>query len=131
MKPSILIWIYLVLGCFVLDAGIGSLGSSFLQYTIIDDSFRLIFAAMSIAAIIGLSRRVAWAKIVAFIVIVADRIITTGLSTNLYLTFDIEGMALLLASSLIFSIPLLFLAYKIYTSEPLKIYLSKSQPSSR
>jgi len=76
MKPSILVWIYLVLACFVLDAGIGALGSSFLQYTTVDDSFRLIFATMSIAAIIGLSRRIAWAKIVAFIVIVADRIIT-------------------------------------------------------
>ncbi len=94
----------------------------------------VISAIVSIVAIIGLARRIAWARIIAIIAIVAEVISVIGFTIYAYLTIDIKEVTDILLSSLvsapIFYIPLLFLAYKIYTSEPLKAYLSRPPPRS-
>ncbi len=156
MKPSILNWIYLVLGYLVLDTILQVVGgfqyafkpgndNSFFDFSIFPVTtatafyfpiFPIITAAASIVAIIGLTRKMAWAKIIAFVVIVVDRFIALSFSVYVYLASDdvkeiTDILMSSMMSSLIFSIPLLFLAYKIYTSEPLKIYLSRPQLNSR
>lgn len=134
MKPNILYWTYLGLGYLLLDNILEMWGYFREVGNDTDALYVPVIIVATIVAIIGLVKRVAWAKIVAFVAIGVDIFLTLGLTIYLVVVGLIDNageVAQLLVSSLTFSIPLLFLAYKLYTSEPLKIYLSKPQLSSR
>ncbi len=135
MKPSIVNWGYLGLG-YVLLNNVSAIGSNvqtlfernfvFIEYPIL----QIIIIVLSIAALGGLVKKAPWARVISVITIGLDTL--HALSMGMFVMVVSKGnYTSSLIWSLLVGIPLLFLAYKFYTSEPLKVYLSKSQPSSR
>ncbi|MCU7920766.1 MAG: hypothetical protein KZQ95_20785 [Candidatus Thiodiazotropha sp. (ex Epidulcina cf. delphinae)] len=125
MKASIVIWAYIGLG-YILLSNILDIVIYLFQ---MPDTFPIIssvvFAAATIA-IFGLMKRTSWARIIAFSVVVVEVLLMLGMS--IYFQRVMPEMRInFLTSSLVFGVPLSFLAYKIYSSEVLKIYLSKQE----
>jgi hypothetical protein len=82
----------------------------------------------SIVAIIGLIV-VPWSRIVAIIVIAIQAINT--ILASIHFVVDAKGStADMLMSSIIVDILLLFLAFRIYSSEPLKNYLTNTSQAT-
>ncbi|MCU7936216.1 MAG: hypothetical protein KZQ99_15300 [Candidatus Thiodiazotropha sp. (ex Dulcina madagascariensis)] len=125
MKASIVIWAYIGLG-YILLSNILDIVIYLFQ---MPDTFPLIssvvFAAATIA-IFGLMKRTSWARMIAFSVVVVEVLLMLGMSIYFQRVMPEMGINFL-TSSLVFDVPLLFLAYKIYSSEALKIYLSKQE----
>ncbi len=129
MKPSIVNWGYLGLG-YVLLNNVSAIGSSvqtlfernsvFIEYPIL----QIIIIFLSVAALGGLVKETPWARVISVIAIGLDTLL--AFSMSMFVMIVSKGnYTNSLIWSLVVGIPLLFLAYKIYTSEPLKIYLSK------
>ena len=137
MKQGILYWIGLVLAYEALD-GIVIIAMGVQRAIESGDNishfpfYLVTIIVASIAAILGLARRVAWARVLAFVVLITSVLgsisITAYFVLSGYSGADISkepwwpGMWV---SSLIFNTLYLFLAYKLYTSTALKTYLSQ------
>lgn len=124
MKPRIIIWVYLGLSYILL--------TNMLDIVIYSSqgkpgNFPVITAAIFVAAtfaIIGLIKRASWARIITLVVVVVEVLSTIGISIYFQSVMPDMGFNLL-TSFLVFDGPLVFLAYKIYTSEAFKFYFSK------
>jgi len=124
MKPNIIKWTYIALGYVLLNNTLSVLhvfqhGGSTLLYP----GLSIIYIIASIVAIIGLIKVAPWSRIVAFILIGTQAIGT--ILTSVVFVVDTESSIVdMLMSALIFDILLLFLAFQLYSSKPLKNYLS-------
>jgi len=117
-------------GVSVFESGSGNVSLSFSVFL---EIFSVIVVVGPMVAIIGLARRKSWARIITVVIIIVDSLMEINLAVAMLYIF-LPGTILELIRpliSLLISISLLFLAYKIYTSKPLKVYLSKPQPDSR
>ena len=86
--------------------------------------FPVVIVIASIVVIVGLIKMASWSRIAAYIVIAASAIECVGMHMFFVLTTELS-MADLLRTFIVLDILLLFLAYKIYTSAALKVYLSR------
>lgn len=135
MKPSIVYWAYLGLGFLLLDNILNIISvfqiktyekdAGFIGYPIL----QILIVLLSIAAIGGLVRRVSWARVASLVAIGAETFHMFGMSIYIFFSSKGEEVSLLM-TSLLFGIPLLFLAYKLYSSKPLRIYLFKLHKES-
>jgi hypothetical protein len=136
MRPVIVVWTYLALGILLLDNSIGVMLS---PSTLMPENApfiikvyaplpTMIIVAMSLFSIIGLAKKYQWARMLSLVTISVEGLKIFGLSIYVILfqgtvfqdvEFENEGSFELMA----IGIPFLFLAYKIYSSEPLKCYL--------
>jgi len=92
--------------------------------TLYGSSLSIIVCIASIIAIIGYIKKSSWSKILSFIIIGFQAILT--ICTGVYLAlFTALGVSVLIPY-LSFGLPLLFLAFKIYTSKPLASYMSNA-----
>jgi len=150
MKPVVVNWAYIGLAFIALNKILGVVHMleivnfyitipHFDIYTPSSDDNRhipvfssFVLVVVTVAAL-GLRKRTSWARMVTFSILSVEGFLILG-TVLLMLTYDVriymDGDSQIILA-LIVGIPLLFLAYKIYTSNPLKIYLSKPQPSSR
>ena len=83
----------------------------------------VIMIAASVTAFFGLIKMKFWTKMVTFIVISSN----ACLSIYLLFTQNVANTMIILVIDTL----LLFLAYKVYTSEPLEIYLSSPRSDSK
>jgi hypothetical protein len=125
MKPKIIVWIYLALVYVLLNNVLQAI--VVIQngvFTLLSPALSLIIIVVTCVAIIGLVKKMQWSRIVACIVIgiQASGTLVTGIH---YFIENSEGINLenILMSSIIIEFLLLFLAFRIYTSKPLKGYL--------
>lgn len=86
----------------------------------------ILLVAASTVSIIGLARKAVWVRVVIFVTIGVGILMSLG-PTAYHIFTTPEEVVPSIISAAILNIPLLFLAYKIYTSEPLKIYLSNEK----
>lgn len=127
MKPSIVNFIYFGLGYLVLSSSI-QIMSLFEQPSLTalyNASLSIVICFASIVAIFGLVKKHSWSKPTSYIVIGFQAILTIGVGIYFSLTNTEIGMAMLIPA-LSFGLPLLFLAFKIYTSKPLAEYISNA-----
>jgi uncharacterized SAM-binding protein YcdF (DUF218 family) len=125
MKPKIIVWIYLALVYVLLNNVLQAI--VVIQngvFTLLSPALSVIIIVVTCVAIIGLVKMMPWSRIVACIVIgiQASGTLVTGMQ---YFIENSEGISLenILMSSIIIEFLLLFLAFRIYTSKPLKDYL--------
>ncbi len=137
MKPSIVNWAYVGL-VFLWLSNMQSVVSTFNYVMTSNDDFvyspvlsiiSVVIIVVSTVAIFGLIKKYLWARIVAYSVIGVQAFLMLGMmGSNIYLTsttpLPVSPSGFLVVFS-VFGIFLLFLVYKLYASEPLKLYLSK------
>ncbi len=99
---------------------------SLLEYPIL----LAVIVIASIVVIIGLIKVASWSRVAAYITIGITAIEGIGMHIFFIVTTE-RSIENLLQTFIIFDILLLFLTYKIYTSEPLKIHLSKPPLNSK
>ncbi len=141
MKPSIVNWAYIGLACLLLSNILGSVSTiNYIYIMSSDEDFlyspvlliiSVVIIAVSTIAVFGLVKKNSWARIVTSSVIGVPAILLLGmLGMNIYHTSITSTPAtpsnLLIVLS-VFGASLLLLAYKLYTSESFKNYLSKPQ----
>jgi hypothetical protein len=124
MKPKLLLWMYLglfyILALNSLDIVIYFNHGEF-------ENFPVMSAILSIAAMIaaiGLAKRSFLIKIATLVVIIGEVLSTFVTSIYLYSVMPDMGFNLL-TSFFVSDTPLIFLAYKTYTSEAVNFYFSK------
>ncbi len=129
MKPSIVVWAYVGLAYILLnkimDVGYFFRASNYFPF------LTMAVLVVTTVAVFGLVKRTSWARMVASSIIAAEVFLMLYTSMFLQSVMLEDESHYFLISSLVFGVPLLFLAYKIYTSEPLKIYLSNSPHATR
>lgn len=143
LKPSIVNWAYIGLACLLLSNILGTISTLYYIMFSNDDFVHspvlLIISAIIITvstiAVLGLLKKSSWARIVAYSAVgVQAFLMLVMLGINIYYAITTPvpvGPPGFLIVLLVLGVSLLLLAYKIYTSEPLRIYLSKPQLSSR
>jgi len=146
MKPGIVNWVYTGLAFILLNLMLGILNQMeavdfyitgvHFDFHELDDSgggyipvLSAIVLIVATVAAFGLVKRTSWARIVTFSIVAFEGLLILVVNGFLLLVLGSIDKPPVLSrqfiTSLVVGIPLLFLAYKIYTSEPLKIYLSK------
>jgi hypothetical protein len=125
MKPKILVWIYLALAYVLLNNSLQAI--VVIQngvFTLLSPALSIVIIVATLVNIIGLVKMMSWSRIVACLVISiqASGTLLTGIH---YFIENSAGINLesILMSTTIIELLLLFLAFKIYKSEPLKVYL--------
>ena len=147
MKPSIVNWAYIGLVYLLLNRMLDIIVRylNFRDYGFISSPvLSIVIIIVSTVAVFGLVKKISWARIVTFCIIgvqgfltirgtiimsaikrSSDFMSTIKRSPDLFIILNfISGVIVPLA----IGVSLLLLAYKLYKSEPLKIYLSKPQP---
>ena len=124
MKPSIVNWTYIALGWVLLNNALTVL-LAFQNSEITLVIFPGPIIVASIFAIIGLMRVAPWSRIVSIIVITVQSTSTFFASLQYHITAE-TGIEDLVTSSIIVDMLLLFLAFRLYSSESLKKYLSNT-----
>lgn len=129
MKPGIVNIIYAVLALLLLGAGM-QISVVFSQNTIdgytalYNSSLSIVVAIAALVSIISLARKLVWSRIVTFLVIGLQSLVTIGLGAFLAARSE-DGIAMSVPY-LTYGFPMLFLAYKTYSSKPLKEYLESA-----
>jgi hypothetical protein len=115
-----LVYVMLVNTISVISLKVMPFVTSNIEYPI----FNVISVILSIAAIVGLVRKYTWARIAALAAISLTAL--PGLCISIYLLLETQGQVelRLLLFPFIYDIPLLFLLYKVYLSDVLKLYLT-------
>ncbi len=120
-KTNIISWAYLGLIYLLLHNILSFSFSTASLYLLLP----IIMIVVSIIAIFGLIKKTSWARTVIFIAIGVEA--CREVFAAIYMHFFIPSQEVLVGmiiSPLIYGVLLLFLAYKIYTSESLKDHLS-------
>ena len=126
MKPKIVNWAYLALGYVLLNnilhvIFVYQIGN----FTLLSPALSVFFAIASIVACIGLVKVAPWSRIVACIVIGVHAIGTILTGVHFVIDAGAEiSMADMLMSFIIVDFLLLYLVYRLYSSQPLKNYLN-------
>jgi hypothetical protein len=124
MQPTIIKWTYLALGWVLFNNALTVLlAVETGEIAMLTMPSPMIMA--SILAIVGLITLAPWSRVVAIVVISIQAISTILASIHFTLATE-SSVAEWLLSSIVVDISLLFLAYRLYSSELLKQYLSKT-----
>ena len=124
MQPTIIKWTYLALGWVLLNNALAVLlAVETGEIAMLTMPSPMIMA--SILAIVGLITLAPCSRVVAIVVISIQAISTILASIHFTLATE-SSVAEWLLSSIVVDISLLFLAYRLYSSELLKQYLSKT-----
>ena len=122
MKPRIINWTYVGLAYVLLNNTL-TVALAFQPPGNVTPYFPSIIIILAVVAIIGLLKAAPWSRIVALVVLCIQALSTISASIH-FAMYAGGSLTDIFVSSLIFDVFLLFLAYKLYTSEPLKYYLN-------
>jgi hypothetical protein len=133
MKPSIVNWIYVGLVYVLFDNVLSAISNYLVMHEMNNYFIRapyidIISAALAITAMVKLIRKSLWTRIVSIGAICLQ--ILSGLGISIYIFLVSKGeieSGQLFPLFIILDIPLIFLAYKIYSSNPLKVYLGHAE----
>lgn len=130
MNPAIVNILYFVLGYLALSSGLqvhdlfeNNPGNGY--SSLYNASVSILILVLSLTAIGGLIKRQIWAKWVSFGLAALQGIST--LSVGIYIWFlDAEMGKAILMTSVPIGLAFIFLAYKIYSSSPLRQHLANA-----
>lgn len=130
MKPGIINIIYFVLAYLALSSGLSiyELFETNLENgysALYNSSVSILIVGASLLGIYSLAVKLSWSKWVCFGVVASQSVLTLG--SALYLcVLNFEIGKFMLITSVPFGLAFAFLAYKIYSSNPLKHFLTNA-----
>lgn len=133
MKPKIVNWIYVGLVYVLLDNVLSAISNYLIMHEMSDYFVRapyinIITAVLAVTAVVKLIRKSLWTRIVSIGAIFMQILSGLGISIFIFLVNKGEiASGQLFPLFIILDIPLIFLAYKIYSSDPLKVYLGQAE----
>ncbi|MBB6521314.1 hypothetical protein [Pseudoteredinibacter isoporae] len=127
MRPGIVNIIYFVLTLLIAGSAmqiisIFSKTSESGNSALYNSSLSIVVFVAAFISIIAMAKRIVWSRVAAYSIIGLQALVTVG--TGIFLAILSESGAAISIPYLCYGLPMLFLAYKTYSSTPLKEYLA-------